>query len=1141
MHQRTKRTDSDDIGDDSHYDRDHHHHRRHRRRRTQTHCAEEYAALQCRWERLKSTIHRTVHPTIHPTIDRVSDAIADASAVRDLALQLLNEIETLLSSRPPLPADSTDPSQTVQPDPSQTVQPDPSQTVQPDSSLSPSQTVQVHRLAVDLQPCEEYLAHCSALLLRADLIATLTADSSVAIPVPSLSLSLSPSPINLPDHHLCASNALRSALSVVRPRPSPHTAHHSLDTAHHSPLTAHHSLHTAHHSLHTAHKHPHSHSISHSLQLHPSRIVLTRAQHRLSDLCTQHLLRAREFSAFLQTRDVLGLPAFFAQLSDLMAFSACLQTPKERLFCKELLIKIFDVMDALDFPAIIEILAQPEAAMLLTSVLDIVGEYAQGPRIPGYIEGRFDPIAQHQRHVLRSAGVQNAILLLAQQITEESIRISILSCAKKLCLSSQLFCDIFAESQYIEALLGYFSETPEYVEAHFGFMKLIAPFLSPSSNRVLRTRLSGNEFKYIHNPIIRRGLYEVIRMLHRHSSLDDAVQTMHYLNSINHEADDDDDELFPLVYTILLQRFSGQRPMLSHFDRDWVQELTCRVAIGLGKAKDDAISLLTIVSSGENLEGTLSTFSFQRLLSAALADDADQSIHGLLGPISSILSKRFMMLRSVVVNEEPRITRLILRLLTKWMQDVASQGEGEISNVPLLRHLLQFANVLISNGLQSLACCEFFNLLAELVHYLELQLNPQFHGFKQEIKRVIHQLLCTCRDGQRQLHDGLHLNDSKPIQLVQHMLDVHFGQKYLDSCAKIKTRSGAIVPVDDAERLWALVSSVRGDSSVDLSADGAIVQEFKRGDYKFINIESVTPSHWTFAKADFVEVLMLARYNQRQQAARRLFHMSQNEDNKSVHIQQAVEIFNFLQFTLSAHGGKSTSDAALTHPVTRAVFGADYAGTRVSEGLFLSTLAQLTHTQSEPMPPIVISSDVAYTESYFVDLVVKEYGYSKEYVSSVLQACKTAMTSEQGKLSRQEFHHALRDLLDANFARHADGFFRMFDQDNSGSIDLVEAVVGLCKLKLGSNEWVAEYAFRLMDEDHSGYITRKEFTIFVDKYASQPNIRGDIYALTKGMFDVYDADADECISLVEFQKAMDNPALRDILSSLLQSVLEFSN
>ncbi|PVD36334.1 hypothetical protein C0Q70_03313 [Pomacea canaliculata] len=120
------------------------------------------------------------------------------------------------------------------------------------------------------------------------------------------------------------------------------------------------------------------------------------------------------------------------------------------------------------------------------------------------------------------------------------------------------------------------------------------------------------------------------------------------------------------------------------------------------------------------------------------------------------------------------------------------------------------------------------------------------------------------------------------------------------------------------------------------------------------------------------------------------------------------------------------------------------------------------------------------------------------------------------RLSRPSFE--FRAALDSFFA---DRFFQLFDNDNSGSIDLNELLRGLLKLTRGSPTDKLRFLFRVYDVDSSGTIDREELGTVLRSCMEESSLvlsEENLQALTDALFD--DADADKS-GEITFEKLKD--------------------
>ncbi|XP_033725536.1 NADPH oxidase 5-like isoform X2 [Pecten maximus] len=132
----------------------------------------------------------------------------------------------------------------------------------------------------------------------------------------------------------------------------------------------------------------------------------------------------------------------------------------------------------------------------------------------------------------------------------------------------------------------------------------------------------------------------------------------------------------------------------------------------------------------------------------------------------------------------------------------------------------------------------------------------------------------------------------------------------------------------------------------------------------------------------------------------------------------------------------------------------------------------------------------------------------------------TAIAGEDGEISLEEF----KDALHVKRSFFAERFFALFDQDNSGSIELHELLDGLRTLTKGTPAEKLKFLFDVYDVDGSGTIDRDELKTVLMSCTEESSLsisEENMDALTDILFDSADEDNSGAISFEELKAELE--------------------
>ena len=117
----------------------------------------------------------------------------------------------------------------------------------------------------------------------------------------------------------------------------------------------------------------------------------------------------------------------------------------------------------------------------------------------------------------------------------------------------------------------------------------------------------------------------------------------------------------------------------------------------------------------------------------------------------------------------------------------------------------------------------------------------------------------------------------------------------------------------------------------------------------------------------------------------------------------------------------------------------------------------------------------------------------------------------------------------------ANYLYKIFDENDDGSIDFSEFIFGLYLLTSATGKERLNFAFNMLDINSDGYITKTEMAQVLEAYSvftknSSKNRETPEY-LTNLIFKTIDTDRDQRISLQEFEEAAEkHPRLLEFLA-----------
>jgi Ca2+-binding EF-hand superfamily protein len=160
--------------------------------------------------------------------------------------------------------------------------------------------------------------------------------------------------------------------------------------------------------------------------------------------------------------------------------------------------------------------------------------------------------------------------------------------------------------------------------------------------------------------------------------------------------------------------------------------------------------------------------------------------------------------------------------------------------------------------------------------------------------------------------------------------------------------------------------------------------------------------------------------------------------------------------------------------------------------------------------------DKLISETYFTEKEIRQWH------KGFLKDCPDGLLTEAGfiKIYTQFFPHG-------DPSKFASLVFRVFDENNDGSIEFHEFIRALSITSRGNLDEKLAWAFRLYDVDNDGYITRTEMYNIVDAIYQMVGQQGETEegnptARVAKIFEQMDRDHDDKLTMEEFREGSRN-------------------
>ena len=143
-------------------------------------------------------------------------------------------------------------------------------------------------------------------------------------------------------------------------------------------------------------------------------------------------------------------------------------------------------------------------------------------------------------------------------------------------------------------------------------------------------------------------------------------------------------------------------------------------------------------------------------------------------------------------------------------------------------------------------------------------------------------------------------------------------------------------------------------------------------------------------------------------------------------------------------------------------------------------------------------------------------------------------TCPAGEMTKKKFVDLSREALgeEANFL--ADSLFRVFDEDNSGTMDFAEYMLAINATNLDSSEEKLKWMFNVFDKDGGGTISGDEIQALLRglfEMSGQEFDEDELKEASKGIMEAIDSDGDGEVTRAEF---INNASKSEFIASMLK-------
>ena len=138
-----------------------------------------------------------------------------------------------------------------------------------------------------------------------------------------------------------------------------------------------------------------------------------------------------------------------------------------------------------------------------------------------------------------------------------------------------------------------------------------------------------------------------------------------------------------------------------------------------------------------------------------------------------------------------------------------------------------------------------------------------------------------------------------------------------------------------------------------------------------------------------------------------------------------------------------------------------------------------------------------------------------------------------GSMTKQKFIELSRKAIGDQSEFLSDSLFRVFDEDNSGTMDFTEYMLAINATSLNSPEDKLKWMFDVFDKDGGGTISPQEINALLQglfEMSGQEFDDEDLVVASKKIMDVIDVDGDGEVTKKEF---IDNAMKSEFIASML--------
>eukprot|EP00002_Diphylleia_rotans_P015263 TRINITY_DN2963_c0_g1_i2.p1 TRINITY_DN2963_c0_g1~~TRINITY_DN2963_c0_g1_i2.p1 ORF type:complete len:1118 (-),score=176.95 TRINITY_DN2963_c0_g1_i2:38-3391(-) len=852
-------------------------------------------------------------------------------------------------------------------------------------------------------------------------------------------------------------------------------------------------------------------------------VGMTSEQFHSQEHARSILAMADVFPEMLLSRNMLLVYLAISRIADLVGFSAALLTPMDRKASSDLVVEIYSLLQQIDKKTLFETLVYESAAPQIQAyILWIIQEYTKGPRLSQMSGEEYCPIKQyHRRDLLNNCVWDYLNSVVCNQQTHPDILVEILSTATAICSKSRLGCESILSSPLLPNLCYVLDRLDSDGLVHYHeFIRTIAPWIRRDVDEKIRLLLSAQATRFLDNITHRKDLYATLCKLHHNATYDVALRLLQYLQK-HHGSNQVPEELFPelfsLIYAIFLGKYDFGSSMLQEFNAPWIQSLCVSGVRGATDEGNQALLLLSHVIKCDLVLIQRNTIDKLLEIAAQSSNQHPEQLYALI-PLGKYFGCKGWAARLSPSEFAPKISPFISSWLEAWLRACAYKKKSTNLHIPILRGILSIVHGFTANGHYEILSEKAVDRLNHVLLFLRNHKDPRIESFSREFNSKIQEIFVSLYE--------LPVDKKISSQLWDRVC--HTLENYFDYDYKIYCKHPPHPPLDEVKKLFMFSSSIRRGDSISLAAakEHFIMSDVELTRLDFSAISS--SSEWILPFNLFVRLVLTAQYAEDDEM---LIQLCLDVFRNQVHIgespnrRQLKELLSFVGFhEVLTPRSRGMVDMKSSKPATVAEFYDD---------LLKCTREKVVKStgKGDSGRMFYNARGLRYTRKGFIDLMTEEHKVPVEFVKKALEHYEFHTSPTVDTLDRSTFVSLFESICDARYRKFAKGLFDLFDEDGSNAIDIEEVIAGLWMIE-SQPDWISTYAFRIIDEDRSGFITRSELEAFLQKNAHTQSLGMDLDAFVGALFDIYDENGDDSISLQEMKQALENPLYQSIFLNI---------